>query len=188
MGKLKFNETAEGRKAEGMVARGEIAGISAGYRVEEWEITDSENNVVDPERMRWDDDGLTFTATRWQLLEASLVAVPADGSAGIRLLGSGSDRAVPEVDELARRATRITMQFGDTSVTYELPASIRSLGGADTLTDTIARAGARQTIMERNSEYFDRQNLEEQDDSQEEELPGGEPSFGVPYRRWRPLP
>jgi phage head maturation protease len=37
MGRLAFNQTAEGRNAEGMVARGEIAGISAGYRVEEWE-------------------------------------------------------------------------------------------------------------------------------------------------------
>jgi phage head maturation protease len=85
---LAFNATAEGRKAEGMVARGEIAGISAGYRVEEWEITDSENNVIDPERVRWDDD-LTFTATRWELLEASLVLEAADRGASIRSLSLG---------------------------------------------------------------------------------------------------
>ncbi len=85
MGKLSFHQTPEGRKAEGMVARGEITGISAGYRIEEWEITDDQGRVLDPEidRIRWDDD-LTFTATRWELLEASLVAVPADASAGIR--------------------------------------------------------------------------------------------------------
>jgi hypothetical protein len=92
MGKLAFNGTTEGRKAEGMVKRGEISGISAGYRVEEWEVSDPKGNVIDPDRVRWDDD-LTFTATRWELLEASLVCVPADGSAGIRSLGGGGDRS-----------------------------------------------------------------------------------------------
>jgi hypothetical protein len=95
MGKLAFNATAEGRKAEGMVARGEISGISAGYRVEEWEITDENGDMVDPEtsQWRWDDsDHLTYTATRWELLEASLVLVPADASASIRSLG-GDDRS-----------------------------------------------------------------------------------------------
>jgi phage head maturation protease len=86
MGKLAFNATAEGRKAEGMVARGEIAGISAGYRVEEWEITDQENKVIDPESVRWDDD-LVFTVTLWELLECSLVTVGADSGASIRSFG-----------------------------------------------------------------------------------------------------
>jgi hypothetical protein len=52
--------------------------------------------VIDPEKgaVRWDDD-LTFTATRWELHEVSLVSVPADPLSGIRSLGSGIDRAVP---------------------------------------------------------------------------------------------
>jgi phage head maturation protease len=97
-GKLKFNDTDSGRVAEGMVSRGEIAGISAGYRVNEWEIADGDGKLIDPDSMRWDDDDLIFTATRWELLEASLVAVPADAGAGIRAHRGGFDRALVTAD------------------------------------------------------------------------------------------
>jgi hypothetical protein len=91
MGRLAFNATPEGRKAEGMVARGEISGVSAGYVVEEWEIRDGENKILDPEIMRipFDDDDLTFTATRWRLMELSLCSIPADPQAVIRSFGNG---------------------------------------------------------------------------------------------------
>jgi hypothetical protein len=45
MGTLMFNDTQEGRKAEGMVARKEINGVSVGYRVTDWTISDSEGHV-----------------------------------------------------------------------------------------------------------------------------------------------
>jgi hypothetical protein len=86
-GKIIFSQAAQGRIAEGMVARGEIGGISAGYSVSEWEVSDSSGRVLDPDTSpRWDDD-LTFTAVRWQLLEASLVGVPADAASAIRSFG-----------------------------------------------------------------------------------------------------
>jgi phage head maturation protease len=90
MGRIVFAQTPQGIKAEGMVARGEITGISAGYRVDQWQITDADGDVVDERDVRWDDD-LTFTATRWQLFEASLVGVPADGAAAIRSIGGRGD-------------------------------------------------------------------------------------------------
>jgi Caudovirus prohead serine protease len=95
MGQIKFNDTPNGNLAMGMVERGEIVGISAGYCVDEWEISDEDGRVIDPdvERIRWDETGLTFTAVRWSLHEASLVTVPADQLSGIRSLGSGLDRA-----------------------------------------------------------------------------------------------
>jgi phage head maturation protease len=119
MGTIGFNDTPEGRKAEGMVARGEIAGISAGYTVREWEITDKSGMVLDPEvqRINFDDD-LTFTATRWELLECSLVSVPADAAAMVRSLGGNSDRQIV-ADVRARMMARERMHelqnavFGD---------------------------------------------------------------------------
>lgn len=91
LGRITFNDTERGRLAEGMVARGEIKGISAGYQVREWEIRDKNGTVLDPEIMRINfDDDLTFEATRWELLEGSLVSVPADGVALIRSFGNES--------------------------------------------------------------------------------------------------
>jgi len=90
VGRFKFNQTPEGRKAEGMVARGEVTGISAGYRVDRWQITDEDGDAVDERNVRWDDD-LTFTATRWQLFESSLVGVPADAASAVRSF-AGHDR------------------------------------------------------------------------------------------------
>jgi hypothetical protein len=109
MGKLAFNDTTEGRKAEGMVARGEIAGISAGYAVREWQITDAKGNILDPEvsQIRWDDD-LTFEAVKWDLQECSLVSVPADPLSGIRSLGGG-DRALA-LDHIVAARTRMLVR------------------------------------------------------------------------------
>lgn len=72
VGTLAFADTDAGRAAEGMVSRGELTGISIGYAVRTWTLTEST------------DDRDTWTATRWELLEVSLVPVPADPSAGVR--------------------------------------------------------------------------------------------------------
>ncbi|MET4207719.1 hypothetical protein ABIB95_002526 [Bradyrhizobium sp. LA2.1] len=49
------------------------------------------------------DDGLTFTATRWQLFEASLVGVPADAVAGVRSIGSSNELVDIRARMLARQ-------------------------------------------------------------------------------------
>ena len=88
MGRIAFHDTDRGREAEGMVARGEISGVSAGYRVEEWEVKDEDGRTLNPEKDRISfDDNLTYTAKRWELLETSLVTVPADADALIRSAG-----------------------------------------------------------------------------------------------------
>ncbi|KJC44816.1 hypothetical protein UP09_14290 [Bradyrhizobium sp. LTSP885] len=86
-GRIVFAQTQRGKIAEGMVARGEVTGISAGYSVSTWRVTDSDNDVVDRDAS-WDDD-LTYTATKWCLYEGSLVGCPADISAAVRSHGRG---------------------------------------------------------------------------------------------------
>jgi hypothetical protein len=110
MGQIRFNETPNGIMAMGMVERGEIAGISAGYTVNEWEISDAKGNILDPEvaNIRWDDN-LTFTAVKWDLHEGSLVSVPADSLSGIRSLGSGTDRAFASTTHHGIADTRTRM-------------------------------------------------------------------------------
>jgi hypothetical protein len=112
MGTLAFNETPQGELAMGMVSRGEIAGISAGYCVREWEISDEDGRVIDPEveRIRWDQDGLTFTAVRWALHEASLVSIPADKFSGVRSMGTGIDRALASNYNITDVGTRMLVR------------------------------------------------------------------------------
>jgi phage head maturation protease len=127
MGQIRFNETANGQQAMGMVQRGEIAGISAGYAVREWLIQDAENNVIDPEvdRIRWDEDGLTFTAVKWDLHEGSLVSVPADPKSSIRSFGTGVDHAA-------------------------------FIGTSNRVADALVRMQARQRMSERQTAYHER--------------------------------
>lgn len=113
VGRFRFNQTPEGKKAEGMVARGELSGVSAGYTVNEWQITDADGDVVDERDVRWDDE-LTFTATRWMLFEASLVSVPADAASSIRSLG-GRDPVIADIRArmLARERMSIRARMVD---------------------------------------------------------------------------
>jgi hypothetical protein len=60
-----------------------LPGVSAGYRVLEWQVADEDGRIIDPETTVWN-DGLTFTALKWELLEISIVSVPADALAGVR--------------------------------------------------------------------------------------------------------
>jgi phage head maturation protease len=113
MGTLTFNETPEGQRAMDMVGRSEICSLSAGYAVREWEITDSDGAVIDENRASFDDD-LTFTAIKWELLEASLVTVPADSLASIRSIGSGANHILN-----ARERIQLRQRVYDNQQMYE---------------------------------------------------------------------
>jgi len=90
VGTLKFGETDAAREVEGMVARGELKGISIGYRVSKWEIVTEE------------DDHQTWRATRWELLEVSFVPVPADANAGVRAMSGPVPGATDEENDMNR--------------------------------------------------------------------------------------
>lgn len=92
LGTLKFGETDRAKQIEGMVARGELTGVSIGYRVGTWEI-----QIVD------DTGHETWRATRWELLEVSLVSVPADANAGVRSAGGLSSPGVNEEEDPMKR-------------------------------------------------------------------------------------
>jgi hypothetical protein len=66
-------------RAEGMVKRGELGGISVGYKVR-----DAKGKVIDPDSVAWGGEDSTFVEKQWELLEVSLCAVPADAASGFR--------------------------------------------------------------------------------------------------------
>lgn len=162
LGQAVFNDTPRGREAEGMVSRGEIKGISAGYLVKEWEITDKDGRVIDPEveRLRFDEP-LTFEAKRWELLEASLVSVPADAPSMIRSLefGTGEDRVLPRLggSEVKTGYTRIVARNGsviidsDGTVTFEGQPEIK-VESRKHNEEARARMQARQRMIDRMRE------------------------------------
>lgn len=92
-GRIRFADTEAGRRAEGMVSRGEVTGISVGYRVTTWNLVSLESELE------------IWRADKWELLEVSLVAVPADPQASIRSAPPSCQRAdaqSKETDDMRR--------------------------------------------------------------------------------------
>jgi hypothetical protein len=153
-GRLIFADTAQARVAEDMVASGMITGTSLGYRVSAWEITDADDNILDPEKthISWDAD-LTYTAIRFEILESSLVAVPADAAAIIRTLGSGFDHVEAvraRMESRERMATRERMHARASDLeTYD------SDDPADIVAEIIDRVNKKHAAMEADSLLLD---------------------------------
>ncbi|MFG1262354.1 prohead protease/major capsid protein fusion protein [Xanthobacter aminoxidans] len=87
VGTFRFADTERARTAETMVRGGDLTGISVGYRVTAWALIAVEEGVE------------VWRAERWELLEVSLVAVPADPAAMVR---SGSAHSQTELDDMRR--------------------------------------------------------------------------------------
>lgn len=93
IGTITFADTEAGREAERRVASGEISGLSVGYRVTKWLLVASENDIE------------IWRAAAWELLEASLVSVPADPAASFRSADLVAPTPKPmETDDMRRNA------------------------------------------------------------------------------------
>jgi len=112
VGRIRFADTDAGRRAEGMVARGELTGISVGYRVTTWTLASLENEVE------------VWRAVKWELLEVSLVAVPADPQASIRSTPVETQRVDdpnPTENDDMRRNAAPTAEPSATTTTVPAP-------------------------------------------------------------------
>jgi hypothetical protein len=147
VGKIRFNNTARGNVAAGMIGRGEISGVSCGYKVLSWLIEDEDGNAIDPEtdRIRWDDTGLTFTADLWELMEVSAVLIAADSSAAIRGLAHHDSVA----DARSRMATRQRMHSRASELEYD------DVDSGDIVAKIIDRMKIKQALMEAEAVELD---------------------------------
>ncbi|HEX8382443.1 MAG TPA: prohead protease/major capsid protein fusion protein [Sphingomonas sp.] len=91
IGTLHFSDTEAGRAVEARVAAGELRAISIGYRVTKWQITATDENEHE-----------TWRAVAWELLEASLVPVPADPNAVVRSNTGTPAHGTEEEDDMNR--------------------------------------------------------------------------------------
>lgn len=91
IGTMHFADTDAGRAVEARVAAGELRAISIGYRVTRWQITATDEN-----------DHETWRAVAWELLEASLVPVPADPNAVVRSAPGTTAHGSQEEEDMHR--------------------------------------------------------------------------------------
>ena len=109
VGTVRFADTDAGRAAEGMALRGEMTGLSVGYRVRTWTLVSTENETE------------VWRADKWELLEVSMVAVPADPQAQFRAADNDSTRAAPPInlenDDMRRSATQAAQPHVSTETT-----------------------------------------------------------------------
>lgn len=70
---ITFDNDSKSQEIAAKVQRGSLKGVSVGYSVSEWELTE-QGNEENPD---------TYTATKWQPYEISIVSIPADASVGV---------------------------------------------------------------------------------------------------------
>lgn len=93
LAEIRFADTEAGRRAEAMVSSGDISGVSIGYRVTTWNIVQVEDEVE------------VWRAANWELMEVSLVAVPADPAAMIRAAVQAESVTYMENVDMRRNTT-----------------------------------------------------------------------------------
>ncbi|QJP14681.1 hypothetical protein G3545_14130 [Starkeya sp. ORNL1] len=138
VGSIRFSDTEAGRRAEAMVASGDLVGISVGYRVTTWTLTAVENNQE------------IWRADRWELLEVSLVAIPADPGAMVRNESTDPSRAsahIEESDDMRRNVTPATPTVAPLAAPSPAPApevrAVPAAPAAPSIEDAVRAERAR---------------------------------------------
>lgn len=108
-GRIVFADTPRGREVEGMVARGELTGVSPGYTIEAMELV----GIVD--------DRNVWRVTRWTLCEVSFVSVPADANAGVRSAGQPPGNPASATPQQETSDMRKRMLGGVASAAFDAP-------------------------------------------------------------------
>jgi hypothetical protein len=85
MGSLIFDDSRAGRRAFGMVERGELTGCSCRFGIQRISIHDGDGNILDVDEAleRRHDPDIFFVAERSVLEEVSITAMPSDPGAVI---------------------------------------------------------------------------------------------------------
>jgi HK97 family phage prohead protease len=118
VGRIRFAETDAGRKAEGMVARGELTGFSIGYSIQRWINVSQEDTGLEEWR-----------ADQWTLLEVTLCAVPADPAATVRAVAANgpdspaSTATETQEEDMTRSAVAAAAPAAETPNSPQAPAA-----------------------------------------------------------------
>lgn len=131
VGRIVFADTELGRLVEGMVARGELSGVSCGYTIESMEIVG-----IDEGRDIW-------RVTRWTLCEVSFVSVPADANAGVRSVGHSPGHPASATPQQKEDTMRIRMLGGVASAALNPNTD----HGADPAAAAATAATAAATVL-----------------------------------------
>lgn len=133
VGRIVFADTELGRMVEGMVARGELSGVSCGYTIESMEIVG-----IDEGRDIW-------RVTRWTLCEVSFVSVPADANAGVRSAGHSPGDPASATPQQETSSMRMRTLGGVASATFDAPNDQGAAPAAPAAPAAAAPAATAQT-------------------------------------------
>lgn len=147
---VKFDTDEQSDLIYQKVKAGTLQGVSVGYTVSNWEF------VKDGEKSQYI-DGLTgpaYVAIKWEPLEISIVAVPADATVGIGRAVEDNDSAAFLVSELQEEPA-----MEETKITADVHEKVRNADvtpPAAPAVDTDAiRAQAQEAERERASQVMD---------------------------------